>query len=120
MTKAASLAKRSRKSGKVRPVVLRGTGVSPGIVIARALMFQHQEIPVIRIPLTKAEVKSECERMEAALRLSRRQLQEMKARTVDALGQEHAYIFDAQILMLEDPLLVERVFVDDSLAKSEC
>jgi phosphotransferase system enzyme I (PtsI) len=47
--------------------------------------------------------------MEAALRLSRRQLQEMKARTVDALGQEHAYIFDAQILMLEDPLLVERV-----------
>jgi phosphotransferase system enzyme I (PtsI) len=47
--------------------------------------------------------------MEAALRLSRRQLQELKSRTVDALGEEHAYIFDAQILMLEDPLLVERV-----------
>jgi phosphotransferase system enzyme I (PtsI) len=33
----------------------------------------------------------------------------MKARTVEALGEEHAYIFDAQILMLDDALLVERV-----------
>jgi phosphotransferase system enzyme I (PtsI) len=109
MNMTSPSSKSSARSDKLRPVVLRGTGVSPGIVIARALIFQHQEIPVFRIPLTKAEVDTEFSRMEAALRLSRRQLQELKARTVDALGEEHAYIFDAQILMLEDPLLVERV-----------
>lgn len=92
-----------------RAITLKGTGVSPGIVIARAVIFQHQELPVFRIPLTKQEVASECARMEAGVRLTRRQLQEMKTRTVDALGEEHAYIFDAQLLMLEDPLLVERV-----------
>ncbi len=99
----------SETTERPRPLVLRGTGVSPGIVVARALMFQHQEIPVFRIPLLKQEVEAECERMEAARRLSQRQLREMKSRTVDALGQEHAYIFDAQILMLDDALLVERV-----------
>jgi phosphotransferase system enzyme I (PtsI) len=92
-----------------RPIILRGTGVSPGIVIARALIFQHREMPIFRIPLAKSEIEKESARLEAARRLTRRQLREMKARTVEALGEEHAYIFDAQILMLDDALLVERV-----------
>lgn len=90
-------------------VVLRGTGVSSGIVIARALVFQREEVPIFRIPVARLEVRAECKRVEAALRLTRRQLREMKSRTGEALGKEHAYIFDAQLLMLDDPLLVERI-----------
>jgi phosphotransferase system enzyme I (PtsI) len=46
--------------------------------------------------------------VEAARRVTRRQLQDMKTRTVGRLGEEHGYIFDAQILMLDDPLLLDR------------
>ncbi len=92
-----------------RPLVLHGIGVAPGIVIARALVFQHQETPIFRVPLLRAEVGDEVARLEAAKDLTKRQLQEIRARTVDALGEDHGYIFDAHSLMLDDPLVAGRI-----------
>ena len=95
--------------GSPKPGVLHGIGVAPGVVIARALVFQHQEIPFFRVPLLRQEVKLEVARVEQGKELTRKQLGAIKARTVDALGEDHGYIFDAQILMLEDPLLIGRI-----------
>ncbi len=95
--------------GSPEPGVLHGIGVAPGVVIARALVFQHQEIPFFRVPLLRQEVKLEVARVEQGKELTRKQLGAIKARTVDALGEDHGYIFDAQILMLEDPLLIGRI-----------
>ena len=92
-----------------RPLVLHGIGVAPGIVIARALVFQHQETPIFRVPLLRAEVAEEVARLEAARDLTRRQIQEIRGRTVDALGEDHGYIFDAHTLMLDDPLVAGRI-----------
>lgn len=86
-----------------------GVGVAPGIVIARALLFQHQEIPYFRVPLLRQEVKLEVARVEQGKELTKKELSEIKARTVDALGEDHGYIFDAQMLMLDDPLLIGRI-----------
>lgn len=92
-----------------RPLVLHGIGVAPGIVIARALVFQHQETPVFRVPLLRAEVAGEVARLEAAKDVTRREIQEIRARTVDVLGEDHGYIFDAHSLMLDDPLVAGRI-----------
>ena len=92
-----------------RPLVLHGIGVAPGIVIARALVFKHQETPIFRVPLLRAEVAEEVARLEAAKDLTQRQLQEVRARTVSALGEDHGYIFDAHSLMLDDPLVAARI-----------
>lgn len=92
-----------------RPLVLHGIGVAPGIVIARALVFQHQETPIFRVPLLRAEVAEEVARLEAAKDLTKRELQEIRARTVSALGEDHGYIFDAHSLMLDDPLVAGRI-----------
>jgi phosphotransferase system enzyme I (PtsI) len=89
--------------------VLHGIGVAPGIVIARALVFQHQETPIFRVPLLRAEVAEEVARFMAAKELTKRQLQEVRARTVEALGEDHGYIFDAHSLMLDDPLVAGRI-----------
>jgi phosphotransferase system enzyme I (PtsI) len=89
--------------------VLHGIGVAPGVVIARALVFQHQETPIFRVPLVRAELAEELARFEAAKDLTRRQLQEVRARTVAALGEDHGYIFDAHSLMLDDPLVAGRI-----------
>jgi phosphotransferase system enzyme I (PtsI) len=91
------------------PVVLHGVGVAPGVVIARALIFQHREFPIFRVPLLRQEVKTEITRVEEAASLTQQQLREIKERTVAALGEDHGYIFDAQILMLDDPLLIGRI-----------
>ena len=97
------------RKGSPEPTVLHGIGVAPGIVIARALVFQHQEIPFFRVPLLRQEVKLEVARVEHGKELTQKQLGAIKARTVDALGEDHGYIFDAQILMLDDPLLIGRI-----------
>jgi len=99
----------SGRANRQRPIVLSGVGGAPGVAVARALVLQHQEEPIFRIPIDRHEVEAECDRVEAARRLTRRQLEDMRARTVDRLGGEHGYIFDAQILMLDDPLLIDRV-----------
>lgn len=91
------------------PLVLHGIGVAPGVVVARALVFQHQEIPFFRVPLRRQEVKLEVARVEHGKELTQKQLSAIKARTVDALGEDHGYIFEAQILMLDDPLLIGRI-----------
>lgn len=100
--------KASGSSLRPRPVVLQGIGGAPGITVARALVLQHQEVPIFRIPIARLQVDAECARVEAAQRLTRTQLEDMKSHTVDRLGEEHGYIFDAQILMLDDALLIER------------
>ena len=47
-------------------------------------------------------------RLEEAIAASREQLRAIKERLSREVGAPHAYIFDAHLLMLEDPLLRDR------------
>ncbi len=84
-----------------------GQGVSPGIAIGRALVFRQQTFD-IRFRVPGEAVPHELARLEAARERSRRQLAEIKARIAEAAGPDHAYLFEAQLLMLDDPMLVAR------------
>ena len=46
--------------------------------------------------------------MERARQTSRRQMKEIKTRIASLAGIEHAYLFDAQLLMLDDAMLIDR------------
>ncbi len=87
---------------------LRGTGVSPGIAVGRALVVERDTAPVFRLALEPAQVEAEVGRLEAALEQSREQLRAVKERLSREVGAPHAYIFDAHLLMLDDPLLRDR------------
>lgn len=83
--------------------VLRGVGVSPGTVIGTAQVL-HWEFPeVTRSVVAPSEVKDEIDRLGDALRAVREHLDELRERTRQRAGSEESKIFDAQILMLEDP-----------------
>jgi phosphotransferase system enzyme I (PtsI) len=64
--------------------------------------------PVFRLLLAPEEVEPEVQRLTRATDASRGQIQGIKDRLSHELGAPHAYIFDAQLLMLEDPLLLDR------------
>jgi phosphoenolpyruvate-protein phosphotransferase (PTS system enzyme I) len=87
---------------------LKGIGVSPGIAVGEALIVEREAVPVFRLPLPPEAVEPEVERLTRALEESRRQLHAIKDR-FSPPGGPHAYIFDAHLLMLEDPLLLDRV-----------
>lgn len=87
---------------------LKGTGVSPGVAVGQALVMERAATPVFRLLLAPEEVEPEVQRLTRAVDASRRQIQGIKDRLSQELGAPHAYIFDAQLLMLEDPLLLDR------------
>ncbi len=87
---------------------LVGTGVSPGVAVGRALVMERDRAPVFRLAVPRDQVEAEVARLEAAIALSREQLGAIKERLSREVGAPHAYIFDAHLLMLDDPLLRER------------
>jgi phosphotransferase system enzyme I (PtsI) len=87
---------------------LRGTGVSPGIAVGRALVVERDAAPVFRLAVPKDQAEREVRRLGEAIEASREQLRAVKERLLREVGAPHAYIFDAHLLMLEDPLLRER------------
>ncbi|MGB8507472.1 MAG: phosphoenolpyruvate--protein phosphotransferase [Pyrinomonadaceae bacterium] len=100
----------------------RGVAVSDGLAAGRVLRIHTGARHYIyRVTIDDREVEREVRRFRAAVRLSRRQLLAVKRRAERALGEEHAYIFDAHLLMLEDRKLNEDVeaWIRDERVNSE-
>jgi len=86
---------------------LKGIGVSSGIAVGPALVA-IQRTQVIRFPIGPDRVARELSALERARIRSREQLQQIHHRIAQSRGAELAAIFDAQLLMLDDPMLVGR------------
>ena len=86
---------------------LTGLGVSPGIGVGTALVLRHGARDV-RFVVPVALVPRELRRFDEARVRSREQIQHIKTRIATTSGGEHAYLFDAQLLMLDDAMLVDR------------
>ena len=99
----------------------KGLGVSEGVVIGRVLRMHGDTTYVYRSRIETGEVEGELERFRSALRLARRELQAVKMRAENELGKEHAYVFDAHLLLLEDAKLIARVegHISQELANAE-
>ncbi|MDZ4860511.1 MAG: phosphoenolpyruvate--protein phosphotransferase [Candidatus Hydrogenedentes bacterium] len=86
---------------------MHGEGVSPGIAIGPALSFGVKTFDVSRYAVTDAE--AELRRFEKAVTAVRGELQKLHARTAEAIGEYHADIFKAHLLLLDDVALREEV-----------
>jgi len=91
-------------------LLLKGTGVSPGIIIGKAFLFVPDDIEIPVITLAgKAEINGEIERFKQALARSRESLRAVKKEVERKKQKEARYIIDAQLLILEDKLLVDNI-----------
>jgi phosphoenolpyruvate-protein phosphotransferase (PTS system enzyme I) len=86
---------------------LKGIGVSSGVASGPALVA-IQRTQVIRFPIAPDRVARELSALERARRRSHEQLQQIRRRIAELKGSDLAAIFDAQLLMLDDPVLVGR------------
>jgi len=86
---------------------LTGLGVSPGVGVGRAVVL-HRGSGDVSFAVPAGRVAQEIARLHAARDAARDQLTQIKARIADGAGVEHAYLFDAQLLMLDDKMLIER------------
>ena len=86
---------------------LTGQGVSPGIGIGRALVVTRGTAN-LRFRIPERRIGGELARLDTARAQSRVQIGHIKERIAAAVGADHAYLFDAQLLLLDDPMLVDR------------
>jgi phosphotransferase system enzyme I (PtsI) len=86
---------------------LTGLGVSPGVGIGKALVLKRGTRD-LRFRVPAFLVDRELGRLDHARERSREQIRQIKERISRGAGAEHAYLFDAQLLMLDDEMLIER------------
>ena len=90
--------------------IFRGVQVSPGIVRGVIYLYGPEEEPAEKTPVAPEDVPKEFTRFEQALIKTRQQLTEIPTHFGKELGSESASIFDAHLLVLDDPMLTEQVF----------
>jgi phosphotransferase system enzyme I (PtsI) len=86
---------------------LNGIGVSPGVVVGRAVILT-QRTEVMRFPIPPDRVEREVQALQRARALSKQQLHDLRARLAQGPAGDLAALFDAQVLMLDDQMLVGR------------
>lgn len=88
-------------------ITLRGIGVSPGIAIGPALRFNvgAYDVPRYTVEDTAAEVA----RLERALEETRVYLADLHRKTAEELGESHADIFNAHLMLLDDVAMRDEV-----------
>ena len=86
---------------------LQGRGVSTGVAVGHAVVVVR-EATQVRYRLATSGVERERQRLRMARDRTRRDLEEISERLARSLGPAQASIFAAQVLMLDDPLLLRR------------
>lgn len=84
---------------------MKGNSASPGIAIGPALLILEEELV---IPQYISTFELEEARLGQAIEKCRHELSELKEKTLKNLGEDKAQIFEAHIMILQDPELKKK------------
>ena len=99
-------------------VRLRGIGVAPGIAMGEALLAERVLFSLRKEYIPPHLVEEEIRRFRQAKSRTREALVRVRDTMRDKVGEEHAFIFDAHLMILDDPALaagVERLITDENI-----
>ncbi len=87
--------------------ILKGIAAAPGIAISKAFLYSKEKEDIVNDPIT--DVNEALQNLETALQQSKKELRKIFSLAVDKLGEKRAAIFEAQIMILDDPILVATI-----------
>ncbi|WP_100013253.1 phosphoenolpyruvate--protein phosphotransferase [Lentibacillus sediminis] len=83
---------------------IQGIGASSGIAIAKAYQLVTPDLSFEKATIDNPN--EQIERLEKALAISKEELEKIKEHTRKEIGDEHAEIFSAHLLVLSDPEMI--------------
>ncbi|MEA5620939.1 phosphoenolpyruvate--protein phosphotransferase [Cronbergia sp. UHCC 0137] len=86
---------------------LVGIGASTGIAIAPLIHYQSTPVTLTEYHIENVEI--EWQRLQSAIQTAKQEIQTLLSHTSIQIGDAEAAIFDAHLLFLEDPVLLEAV-----------
>lgn len=92
-----------------KEMVYKGIPVSPGIAIGKVYLYDSKEDAVSKYKIKEDQIPSEIARFEEALIKTRHELIGIQDKIAKQMGAEHAEIFNAHLLFLEDRSVIEQV-----------
>jgi phosphotransferase system enzyme I (PtsI) len=90
-------------------IVLTGVPAAPGIAIGPAYVYSKHVPKVQQRTISPAEVTTEIDRLRAAVARSEKELTKILSFTEQKIGRQSALIFEAQIMILKDSVLMEAI-----------
>ncbi len=87
--------------------VLKGIPAAPGVYIANAFQYKKEVESVSKEPIT--DVDQAIKSLDEAIEKSKSELKKIFGLAVDKLGEKRAAIFEAQIMILDDPYLIDTI-----------
>ena len=83
---------------------LKGIAASDGIAVAKAYLLTEPDLTFNKITVENSD--SEIERLNSALKEATKDLEIIRSKAAESLGEEEAQVFDAHLMVLSDPELI--------------
>lgn len=87
-------------------IIIKGIAAAPGIATGPAYLYTKHVPQIERKPIQPGDVQAEIDRLDAANARSEKELRKVLAFAEQKLGSESATIFEAQIMILADAILM--------------
>jgi phosphotransferase system enzyme I (PtsI) len=87
--------------------ILKGIAAAPGIAISKAFLYSKDKEDIVNESIT--DLNEALQNLDTALQQSKKELRKIFSLAVDKLGEKRAAIFEAQIMILDDPILVATI-----------
>ncbi|MDR2772653.1 MAG: phosphoenolpyruvate--protein phosphotransferase [Elusimicrobiota bacterium] len=95
---------------KEHNITLKGISASSGIVIGKVFLLKNDDfMPTEEIYIPQSERAKEVLRFQEAIKNARAEMQELRSKINRTLGANYAKIAEVHFLMLEDPLMTQKV-----------
>lgn len=94
-------------SGNGKEKIFKGIAAAPGVSVGKVFVHVENELYIPHYRIDLDEVEGEIRRFEKALLQTRHEISEIRNQVAARLGEEEAQIFDAHLLVLEDPALID-------------
>lgn len=90
-------------------IKLKGIAASPGIGIGKVLVLGKEELVPPKLKISHEDIAREIYRLEEALIETRKEISLLQKKILNELGFDHAKVFEAHLLVLEDRVLIEDI-----------
>lgn len=87
--------------------ILKGVAAAPGISIAKAFLYEKEISNTKKEPIEN--VDEAISNFEKSLQKSKKELSKIFTLAIDKMGEKRAAIFEAQLMILDDPILIDTI-----------
>ena len=87
--------------------MLKGIAASDGVAVAKAYLLVQPDLSFTKT--TVEDTSAETVRLDEALSKSSDELQQIRNKAAQSLGEEEAQVFDAHLMVLSDPEMVGQI-----------